>query len=232
VLSSIFSGLFSTTYATVTLSSFCITMAAALVLGAVISLVYTYKSEFTKSFAVTLALLPAVVSVVILMVSGSLGAGVAVAGTFSLVRFRSAPGTAKEICAIFLAMAVGLACGMGYPGFAALFTVIMCLVGFLYARLGFGGGKHADLRRTLRVTVPEDLNYTNAFDDLFQKYASGAKLVQMKTTNLGSLSRLTYDLTLRDAAGEKALIDELRCRNGNLEISSAPYTPVPYSEVL
>ena len=230
MLNSLFSGLFTTTSASVTLSTFCISMVAALILGAVISLVYTYKSEFTKSFAVTLALLPAVVSVIIMMVSGSLGAGVAVAGTFSLVRFRSAPGTAKEICAIFLSMAVGLACGMGYPGFAALFTVIMCLMSFLYARLGFGEGKHAALRRTLRVTVPEDLNYTDAFSEIFGKYAADVKLVQMKTTNLGSLNRLTYDLTLRDAANEKAMIDELRCRNGNLEISSA--LPVQDSETL
>ena len=230
MLESLFSSLYTNSAATVTLSTFCISMAAALVLGAVLALVFTYKSEFSKSFAVTLALLPAVVSVIILMVSGSLGAGVAVAGTFSLVRFRSAPGSAKEICAIFLAMAVGLACGMGYPGFAALFTVIMCLVSFLYTRLGFGEGKNASLRRTLRVTVPEDLNYTDAFDDLFGKYASSVRLMQAKTTNLGSLNRLTYDITLKNAGSEKAMIDELRCRNGNLEISSA--LPVMDSEAL
>ena len=230
MLDSIFSSLYTTSAATVTVSSFFISMAAALVLGAILAFVFTYKADSTRSFAVTLALLPAVVSVIILMVSGSLGAGVAVAGTFSLVRFRSAPGSAKEICAIFLAVAIGLACGMGYPGFAALFTVIMCLISFLYEKLGFGQGKHAALRRTLRITVPEDLSYTDAFDDLFKKYTMSAALVQMKTTNLGSLNRLTYDITLRDAGQEKAMIDELRCRNGNLEISSS--LPVQGCETL
>ena len=120
MLDSLFSGLFTSASGTITLGNFCLSIASALVLGAVLVWIYGYRNTYTKSFAVTLALLPAIVSVIIMMVSGSLGAGVAVAGTFSLVRFRSAPGTAKEICAIFLAMAVGLACGMGYPAFAAL----------------------------------------------------------------------------------------------------------------
>jgi hypothetical protein len=124
---------------------------------------------------VTLATAPRhCVSVIIMMVSGSLGAGVAVAGTFSLVRFRSAPGTAKEIGAIFLAMAIGLACGMGYPGFAALFTVIMCLVSLFYTKIGFGDRKGEGLNRMLSITVPEDLNYAGAFDDLFEKVHLGA----------------------------------------------------------
>ena len=219
MLDSIFSGLF--TAGTLTLSSFCLSIASALVLGAVLMGVYAYKSEYTKSFAVTLALLPAIVSVVIMMVSGSLGAGVAVAGTFSLVRFRSVPGTAKEIGAIFLAMAVGLACGMGYPGFAALFTVIMAAASLLYARLNLGGRRESDLRRTLQITVPEDLNYAGAFDDLFARYTSAHALTRVKTTNLGSLNKLTYDISLRQSDTEKEFIDALRCRNGNLEISAA-----------
>lgn len=221
MLNSIFSSVGTGSSGTLTLTGFLISMAAALILGAGMTLIYTYKNTYSKSFAVTLATLPAIVSVVIMMVSGSLGAGVAVAGTFSLVRFRSAPGTAKEIGAIFLSMAVGLACGMGYPGFAALFAAIMCLVSLFYTRIGFGERRGVNLNRTLSITVPEDLNYAGAFDDLFEKYTTEARLLRVKTTNLGSLNKLTYSIRLRQAGTEKELIDDLRCRNGNLEISSA-----------
>lgn len=220
MLDSIFTGLFSSS-GELTLTTFLISMAAALVLGAILALVSSYRSQISKSFAVTLAILPAIVSVVIMMVSGSIGAGVAVAGTFSLVRFRSAPGTAKEIVAIFLAMAVGLACGMGYPGFAAVFTAIMSLVSILYARSDFGERRNAELMKTVNITVPEELEYGSMFDDLFDKYTASHKLVKVKTTNLGSLNRLTYNVTLKRTEDEKKFIDELRCRNGNLEISSA-----------
>lgn len=198
---------------------FLICIVSALVLGAAITVVYRLCSETTKSFSVTLATLPAIVCVVILMVSGSLGAGVAVAGTFSLVRFRSAPGTAREIGAIFTAMAVGLACGMGYPVFALMFTAILCAVYLLYQKTGFGENRNEPMRRELRITVPEDLEYGGMFDDILARYASESRLAQVKTTNLGSLNRLTYDVTLREAGTEKAFIDALRCRNGNLEIS-------------
>lgn len=222
MLDTLFSGLYATSAtANITLQSFCLSMLTALILGAALTLVYSYKTSYTKSFAVTLAMLPAVICVIIMMVSGSLGAGVAVAGTFSLVRFRSAPGTAKEICAIFLAMAVGLACGMGYLGFAALFAVVMGLISLLYAKIGFGEKKNADLCRTLKITVPEDLDYTGAFDDLFARYTAEARLETVKTTNLGSLNKLTYHITFKEPGTEKQFIDELRCRNGNLEISSS-----------
>lgn len=203
----------------ITAAGFFINMGIALVLGALLTFVYTYKASYTKSFAITLATLPAIVAVVIMMVSGSLGAGVAVAGTFSLVRFRSVPGTAKEIGAIFLSMAVGLACGMGYPGFAVLFSIIMCAVNLFYNVCGFGEKRQEELKKTLNITVPEDLDYAGIFEDLFGKYTSEIKMIRVKTTNLGSLNRLTYNLTLKKAGTEKALIDEIRCRNGNLEIS-------------
>lgn len=203
----------------ITLRAFLICMGAALVLGAVMAAVYCFRTIHSRSFVVTLAMLPATVAVVIMMVNGNLGAGVAVAGAFSLVRFRSAPGTAKEIGAIFLAMAVGLACGMGYPGFGLMFAGIMCLVTVLYSLTNFGGYRHSSLRRVLRITVPEDLDYPTVFDDLMVKYASNAVLTNVKTTDLGSLNRLTYELTLKKPGTEKAFIDELRCRNGNLEIS-------------
>ena len=218
-----FSSLFTVT-GSMTLSAFLICVLAALALGVVMALVYTFRNTYTRSFVVTLALLPAIVCVVIMMVGGNLGAGVAVAGTFSLIRFRSVPGTAKEICAIFLSMAVGLACGMGYPVFAAVFAVLMCLVILLLTVLNFGGHKNTQLRKVLRITVPEDLDYTGVFDDLLSKYTSQAELIAVKTTNLGSLNRLTYALVLKKAGTEKALIDELRCRNGNLEISISVQT--------
>ena len=217
-MESIFSGIFHPATG-ITLQTFLISIAVSLVLGALMAAVYCFRSQHSRSFTVTLALLPATVSVVIMLVSGHLGAGVAVAGTFSLVRFRSTPGTAREITAIFLAMAVGLACGMGYPGFAVLFALIMCLMNVIYTLTNFGGRSNAKLCRVLRVTVPENLDYPTVFDDLFSKYTSRAQLTEVKTTNLGSLNRLTYELTLRSPGTEKEFIDELRCRNGNLEIS-------------
>lgn len=218
MLQTIFSGIYDPLVG-VTLGTFLICIAVSLLLGALMALVYCFRSRHSRSFVVALALLPATVAVVIMLVNGNLGAGVAVAGTFSLVRFRSTPGTAKEITAIFLAMAVGLACGMGYPGFAALFAVLMCAVSVLYALINFGGRPKSHLRRVLRITVPENLDYPTIFDDLFEQYTSQIELTEVKTTNLGSLNRLTYELTMQKAGSEKAFIDELRCRNGNLEIS-------------
>ena len=192
-------------------------IAAALVLGLAIAFVYCFKSRHTKSFVTTLALLPAIVCIVIAMVNGNVGAGVAVAGTFSLVRFRSVAGTARDICFIFLAMAVGLTCGMGYVAYAALFTAVMAVVVIVYQLVGMGGSALSD--RTLRVTVPEDLDYTEMFDDILDRYTTYHELDTVKTTNMGSLYKLTYKVGLKDAENTKTLIDELRTRNGNLEIA-------------
>lgn len=217
-LEQIFSSIFSSsTTTTIGLSTFLLCIAVALVIGLLLALAYTFRTRYTKSFAVTLATLPAVVCMVIMMVNGNLGAGVAVAGTFSLVRFRSVPGTAREIGAIFLAMGTGLALGMGYLGYAALFAGIVSAVGILYSVSGFGGAKRAE--RTMKITIPEGLDYSGVFDDLLQSYTARWELVDVKTSNMGSLFKLTYALTLRDEAKEKQLIDDLRCRNGNLEIS-------------
>lgn len=223
---------FSSIYnaAGITLGNFLLLVAVALALGALMAAVYCFRSQHSRSFVVTLALLPATVAVVIMLVNGNLGAGVAVAGTFSLVRFRSTPGTAREITAIFLAMAVGLACGMGYPVFALLFAVIMCVMSLLYTLTNFGGKPGGALRRVLRITVPEDLDYPTVFDDLFERYTSAFILTEVKTTNLGSLNRLTYEVTLKTPGTEKEFIDDLRCRNGNLEISMSlqPTEPREY----
>jgi len=202
-------------------SSFLTCLAGSLVLGALLAFVFTYRSKtnYTKSFVGTLLILPAVVAIVIMMVSGSIGTGIAVAGTFSLVRFRSIPGTAREIGAIFLAMAVGLACGMGYLGFAAIFAVVMGIVTLFYNLTSLGEHSADSLDKVLRITVPEDLEYGAAFGDVFSRYTTQANLIGVKTTNLGSLNRLTYSVRLKEAGTEKALIDDLRVRNGNLEIN-------------
>ena len=166
----------------------------------------------------TLATLPAIVAVVIMMVNGNLGAGVAVAGAFSLVRFRSVPGQARDIAFIFLAMAVGLVCGMGYLGYAALICVILGGANLLLQLANFGGSS-SRLDRTINITVPEDLNFVGLFDEVLDRYASSHDLVTIKTTNMGSLYKLQYNVLLRNAECVRDLIDDLRCRNGNLEVS-------------
>lgn len=203
---------------TLTISGFLYCTLASLVLGLGIAGLYMVKNTYSKGFVVTLALLPAIVQVVIMMVNGNIGTGVAVAGAFSLVRFRSVPGTAKEITTLFLAMGAGLIAGMGYLGYAVLFTVVMCAVFLLYNALDFGARRNAASYKTLAVTIPEDLDYTGVFDDIFAEYTAAHDLVSVKTTNMGSMFRLTYQVTLRDAAREKEMLDKIRCRNGNLEI--------------
>lgn len=192
-------------------------LVASLVLGVVIALIYMRNNTYSKSFVVTLALLPAIVQTVILLVNGNLGVGVAVMGTFSLVRFRSIPGSASEILAVFFAMAVGLATGMGFVLYAVVFTLIIGVVMFLYNHTSFGEG--SGLRRTLKVVIPEDLDYAGIFDDLFAQYTRKATLERVHSTNLGSLFELRYTITLKDAAKEKELLDRIRERNGNLNIT-------------
>ena len=194
-------------------------LGASLVIGIIMALAYMYRTRYTKSFVVTLALLPAVVCVVIMMVNGNVGTGVAVAGAFSLVRFRSVPGTAKEIGTLFLAMGAGLIAGMGYIGYTFLFTVILCAIFMLYNRLDFGAKKNAAVYKTMQITIPEDLDYSGIFDDIFAEHTTSCELMRVKTTNMGSMFKLTYNITLRDASREKEMIDKIRCRNGNLEIS-------------
>ena len=184
-----------------TLSAFLICTGVSLVLGITLALVAQFRARSSQSFAVTLALLPMVVQVVIMLVNGNIGAGVAVAGAFSLVRFRSMPGTAREIGALFLAMAIGLADGMGYVGLTAL-------------RFGQRGSGE----RILKITIPENLDYEGLFDDLFDQYTRVHTLVKVKTSNMGTLYELEYRVTLRSDSVPKAFLDALRCRNGNLNI--------------
>ncbi len=220
MLENLFKGLFDTDLtAVISVTDFLLCLGASLVIGILMAFAYMYRTRYTKSFVVTLALLPAVVCVVIMMVNGNVGTGVAVAGAFSLVRFRSVPGTAKEICTLFLAMGAGLIAGMGYLGFALLFTAVMCVMFVLYNRLDFGTKKNAATFKTFTITIPEDLDYSGIFDDIFSEFTTSHDLVRVKSTNMGSMFKLTYNVMLRDVIREKEMIDKIRCRNGNLEIA-------------
>ncbi len=199
----------------ITLGSFAICTAFSLVLGFAIALTYKFRTKTTPSFALCLAMLPVAVQLVIMLVNGNVGAGVAVAGAFSLVRFRSAPGSAREIMAIFMTMAVGLATGMGYVGIALIFTVVVCVMIVIYTAVNFGGRVHT---KELRITIPEDLDYSEVFDDILKEYTIKWELVKVRTTNMGSLFQLTYMVEISNTSREKEFIDKLRCRNGNLEI--------------
>ena len=200
----------------ITMNAFLICTAVSLVLGLLTAGLSLYKNRTSQSFALALAILPTVVQVIIMMVNGNIGTGVAVAGAFGLVRFRSAAGSAKEICFIFLAMAIGLATGMGYVGVAAILFVILALVLLVLQTVGFGNGNAAE--RDLKITIGENLDYDGLFDDLFDKYTRSAELARVKTTNMGTLYELDYKIVLKDEHSTKDFLDELRCRNGNLNI--------------
>jgi len=192
----------------------CILMAVVLGIGTAI--VFSFKTRNSASMALTLSIMPAAIALVIMLVNGNVGAGVAVAGAFTLVRFRSVPGTAREIAAIFVDMAVGLACGMGYVGLAVLFFAIMAVLVLALTLFRFGE-RHGN--RQLKITIPENLDYNDLFDDLFKKYTSSWELVRVRTTNMGTLYELCYDVVLKDETKTKAFMDEIRCRNGNLNIT-------------
>ena len=203
--------------AQMTLVSFLICIFTAMVLGLLSALVFSAQDRHTAAFKQSMALLPPIVTLVIMMVNGNIGAGLAVAGTFALVRFRSAPGSAKEITGLFFTVAIGLACGMGYVGFAALFFLMMAVFTLALSRARFG---HADSRgRQLKVTIPENLDYEELFDDLFETYTLRHELTRVRTTNMGTLYELTYDIALKDTGKTKEFIDAIRCRNGNLNIT-------------
>ncbi|MEG2174326.1 MAG: DUF4956 domain-containing protein [Oscillospiraceae bacterium] len=201
---------------TFAIQSVLISMAAALVLGIIIALIYQLSSAHIGNFTVILAVLPLLVQSVIMTVNGNLGASVAVLGAFGLVRFRSAPGSAREIGFIFFAMAIGLATGMGFLSLAVLITVVVGIAILLLEKLHFGNA--ASKERQLRITIPEDLNYMGIFDDLFLLYTKYSHLERVKTTNMGTMYELSYHLEMKRVEQEKELIDALRCRNGNLSI--------------
>ena len=199
-----------------TLTAFLICELTALVLGLLAALVFTRGEHHSGAYAQTLALLPPVVALVIMMVNGNIGAGLAVAGTFALVRFRSAPGSAKEITGIFFTVAIDLACGMGYVGYAAVFFLILAAATLALERLRFG--EPAGSHRQLKITIPENLNYESLFDDLFARYTRSHELTRVRTTNMGTLYELVYAIELKDPQKTKEFIDAIRCHNGNLNI--------------
>ena len=215
MLSNIFTSII--TNGTFTGTQLGIATVTSLICGLIIAGTYLVKNRCSRSFAVTLVLLPAIVELVIILVNGNIGAGVAVAGAFSLVRFRSAPGKGQEITSIFLAMAVGLATGMGYVGVAVLFSVVVSLINLLLNVLKFG--EAGDNFRTLKITVPENLDYEGKFEDIFGKYLSSYTFDEVKTSNMGSLYKITLSVVMKPNVSNKEFLDELRTRNGNLDIS-------------
>lgn len=216
MIDNMFSSVFELTgVANINIMDFMVCIITAMGIGIFIAKMYLVKSKSTKGFIVTLAMLPTAVAMVIMMVNGNIGTGVAVAGAFSLIRFRSVPGTAKEIMAIFCAMSAGLTVGMGYIAFAILFSVIICAFFLILDVICF---KDDIETKSLIITIPEDLNYTNVFDDVFAKFTKKAELISVKTTNMGSLFKIRYEMILKEDSNEREFLDEIRCRNANLEI--------------
>lgn len=188
----------------------------SILFGLMLAFTYMSKGNYTKSFAITLVILPAVVQIVIMMVNGSIGTGVAIAGAFGLVRFRSQPANAKEISVIFLAMAIGLTNAMGNLTYALFITVLFCILLFILDHSKFGETKRKT--REIKITIPENLDYTDVFDDLFDKYLKNVSLERVRTTNMGSMFELTYMAEFSSEARQKEFIDAVRCRNGNLTV--------------
>lgn len=198
---------------------FLISMGSALVAGLLLSGLYIFRNRHSGSFAVTVVCLPAIVSAIIMAVSGNIGAGIAVAGAFSLVRFRSAPGSAKEIAVLFVAMAAGLLCGMGYVAYALLFTAIVGVVFFALTTFDFGGAKRNNAERVLKIMVPEDMDYSTEIEPVIRDYTSAYELTSVRSVNMGSMFKLKYKVTMNDLSQQKEFIDKVRVRNGNLEVA-------------
>lgn len=205
---------------TLNLQAMVAAFAASLALGLLISFVYikTHKSEgYQSGFAVTLIMLPAIISVIIMLIGNNVARAFSLAGAFSLVRFRSAPGDPKDIAYVFFALGVGLACGLGFIAYAAVFAVILCLVMILLTFTNYAKQKSTSMQ--VRITVPENLNFQGLFDDILNKYTDFWKLRKVRTTDFGTLFELSYLIDLKQSTDQKVFLDELRCRNGNLNIT-------------
>ena len=201
-----------------TVQGVAMSLAAALVCGMIIAAVYRFGTDRpSKYMIITILIMPAVVQAVIMLVNGSIGAGVAVAGAFSLVRFRSLPGSSRDICILFFAMATGIAMGMGYLGYGVAFTIALALIIVLAEKIV--PSDHTKKSRLLRIFVPEDTDYSGLFDDIFKEYTSSVTLDNVKTVRMGTMFDLRYIITMKDPSKEKEMIDKIRCRNGNLTIS-------------
>ena len=220
-----FNSILTGTVNSVTIQEMLLCFGTSMVCGLLIALAYRQCTHTSKGFSIALVIIPVLVMSVIFLVNGNLGVGVAVAGSFSLVRFRSMPGKASDIAVIFMAMAVGLATGTGFITYALFFTILVILAGLVLSKTSFLNDNPA--YRSLRITIPEDLDYVQVFEDVFKKYTKSWKLNSVKTVNLGAMYQLTYEVYLQDPAQEKEMIDELRIRNGNLLIQSSLAGTVP-----
>ena len=212
-----FNSILESNSGTLSISTALICMGAALIFGIIIALVHMYSTKCSKNFAITIAVLPLLVQVVIMMVNGNLGTSIAILGSFSLIRFRSMQGNSRELVSIFFAMAIGLAVGMGHIMYAFVFTLITSLALIILQKSSFGMKKNNE--KSLKVTIPENLDYTNIFDDIFNKYTNNIELNKIKTTNMGSMFELSYNISLKNNINEKDFIDEIRTRNGNLTVN-------------
>ncbi|MBC6309196.1 DUF4956 domain-containing protein [Listeria sp. FSL L7-1582] len=192
---------------------------ASVLLGVLVACVHMYRNTYSQSFIVTLTILPILVQSVIMLVNGNVGTGIAVLGAFSLIRFRSVAGGAREISSIFWSMGIGLATGMGYIMYALIFSAFVAVVLIVLTRTRFGS-KSKVAERSLRISIPEDIDYANLFDDLLQSYGYEISLEQVRTTNMGSLMELRYYIKLKNVEQEKELIDAIRTKNGNLPVIS------------
>lgn len=211
-----FTSLLSTIQGTLSVQTAAVSMLAAIIIGFIIAYAYMLQGPYSKQFVVTIIILPLLVQSVIMLVNGNLGTSVAVMGAFSLVRFRSLPGSSREISVIFFAMVAGLATGMGFVSYAAVITIVVCVLMVLLAHVKIGEGSQKE--RVLRITIPESLDYTDVFDDILKSYTKSNYLDRVKTTNMGSMFELSYYITMKDEKKLKEFIDALRCRNGNLTI--------------
>ena len=212
-----FNSILESNSGTLSISTALICMGAAIIFGIIIALVHMYSTKCSKNFAITIAVLPLLVQVVIMMVNGNLGTSIAILGSFSLIRFRSMQGNSRELVSIFFAMAISLAVGMGHIMYAFVFTLITSLALIILQKSSFGIKKNNE--KSLKVTIPENLDYTNIFDDIFDKYTNNIELNKIKTTNMGSMFELSYNISLKNNINEKDFIDEIRTRNGNLTVN-------------
>ncbi|ULO07614.1 DUF4956 domain-containing protein [Paenibacillus sp. 19GGS1-52] len=217
MLDSIFSAALTSTELTFT--NAILTIVISIALGGIISYTYmkTNPASYSQSFTLTMVLLPVIVAIIILLIGSNVARAFSLAGAFSIIRFRSAPGDPKDITFVLFTMASGLACGVGSFGYAVLFTLILCVLMFILNRTKFG--VRTSLQKTLKVTIPEDLGYEEAFNEVFAKYNVGYELKKIRTTELGSLYELVYAVTIDEHTSQKELLDAIRCRNGNLDLS-------------
>ena len=211
-----FNSIFDASSTSLDFTTILISAAAALVLGIAIALTHMKTSQTTRGFLVTLATLPLLVMSVMIMINGNLGTSIAILGAFSLIRFRSIRGRAKDLLSIFFAMMVGLALGMGHVLFAAVISVIAIIAIIIFSFVPFFEPNKAE--KVLKITVPEDLAYDDAFNESFKKYTVSAKLITAKTVNMGSLYDLTYNVKLKRGIREKDFLDDLRVKNCNLKV--------------